>query len=283
MFFCSKGIIALDIDGTITSETYALDQRVIETLEFYAKEGWLFIFITGRSFQWGFRTLEPLPFPFALAVQNGALLLDMPARKILLRKYLTKEILPKMESICQKVNNDFVIYSGLENGDWCYYRPVNFSPSLLSYVLRRTDYLHENWQDLQTFDQLPVSQFSSLKYFAKEDQARTLSLLIEQELRLHAPLIRDPFDPDYFVIQATHAEATKGGILEDFIRLTGITGPVIAAGDDYNDLSMLQRADIKVVMANAPPELLAIADVLAPPANQQGIIPGLTKAIQLAS
>jgi hypothetical protein len=36
----------------------------------------------------------------------------------------------------------------------------------------------------------------------------------------------------------------------------------------------------KVVMANAPTELLAVADIIAPPASQQGIIQGLAEAIK---
>ena len=108
-----------------------------------------------------------------------------------------------------------------------------------------------------------------------------LSRAIEHDLHLHAPLNRDPFNPDYYVIQATHPKATKGEVLKDFIQINQIRGPLIAAeGDDNNDLSMLKIADIKVVMANAPEELLKLADVIAPPANHDGIVQGLRQAIE---
>jgi Cof subfamily protein (haloacid dehalogenase superfamily) len=281
MFFPQiKGIIALDIDGTITTNAHEMEQRVIDALSKRAKKGWKFIFLTGRPFEWAFRSLEPLPFPYALAVQNGALLLEMPSKKILSRKYLTKAILPLIEAICREQKTDCVIYSGFENHDWCYFRPTNLSPSILSYVLRRSAFLREKWQPLQNFSDLPVSFFSSIKFFAKEKQAFILSQSIEKNLDLHAPPNRDPFDPDYFVIQATHAEATKGQVLSEFIQFIGFSGPIIAAGDDHNDLTMLQAAQVKIVMANAPPELLNIADVIAPPATQQGIIYGLKEAIK---
>jgi Cof subfamily protein (haloacid dehalogenase superfamily) len=275
-----KGIIALDIDGTVTASTHAVDQEVIEALSQLAKEGWNFIFLTGRPFDWGFRTLEPLPFPYALAVQNGAVLLEIPAKKILSRKYLTKAILPKLEVISQKHKTDCVIYSGIENGDQCYYRPTYLPSSILSYMLERTAHLGEKWVSIADFSDLPISFFSSIKFFAKADQAFLISQSIETDLALHAPPNRDPFNPNYFVIQATHAEATKGQVLREFIHLTHLSGPIIAAGDDHNDRSMLQVADIKVVMANAPSELLDIADIIAPPANQQGIIYGLKEAIK---
>ncbi len=280
MFFRSaKGIIALDIDGTLTAEDQALDSSVIQALQALSSD-WRFIFITGRPFQWGFRTLQSLPFSYALAVQNGALLVEMPQKEIILRRYLTQEILPLMESICQKQTTDFVVYSGLENEDQCYYRPQHFSEEILAYVLRRTAYLKEKWQSIPSFAQLPVSTFSSLKCFATEDQAYQLSRCIEDELGLHAPPNRDPFDPRYFVIQATHAKATKGDVLTEFAQLNDLKGPIIAAGDDYNDRTMLEKATVKIVMANAPLEILKLADVVAPPASQQGLIQGLAEALK---
>lgn len=281
MFFhSSKGIIALDIDGTVTAQAHELDSHVIDTLSQLSKEGWRIIFITGRPFQWGELTLRPLPFSYAMAVQNGALLLEMPSRNILIRKYLTQDVLPKMKKISQSYETDFVVYSGLENDDWCYYCPQFLPPPVLSYGLERAAFLGEKWQPLATFFDLPVSRFTSIKFFAKDKRAFMLSQTIETELRLHAPPNRDPFNPDYFVIQATHAEATKGHILKEFMQTMQVTGPVIAAGDDHNDCSMLKVATIKIVMANAPPDLLAMADVVAPPATQQGIIQGLHEAIQ---
>jgi Cof subfamily protein (haloacid dehalogenase superfamily) len=281
MFFhSSKGIIALDIDGTVTAQAHELDSHVIDTLNRLSTEGWNIIFITGRPFQWGELTLRPLPFSYAIAVQNGALLLEMPSRNILIRKYLTQDILPKMKKISQSYETDFVVYSGLENDDWCYYCPQSLPPPVLSYGLERAAFLGEKWQPLSTFSDLPVSRFTSIKFFVKDKRAFMLSQAIETELCLHAPPNRDPFNPEYFVIQATHAEATKGHILKEFIQAMGVTGPVIAAGDDHNDCSMLKAATIKIVMANAPPDILAMADVVAPPATQQGIIQGLNEAIQ---
>ncbi len=280
MFFhLVRGIIALDIDGTVTAQAHGLESNVIDALDRFAKEGWFFIFITGRPFQWGFLTLESLPFSYALAVQNGALLLEMPSRKILTRKYLTREILPQLEKISQECETDFVIYSGLENDDWCYYRSAFLPASLQNYGLQRAAFLGEKWRMLQAFSDLPVPRFSSVKFFAKDKHAFTISQRIEKELGLHAPPNRDPFNPDFFVIQATHPQANKGFVLKAFIQKMKFSGPIIAAGNDHNDCSMLQAAHVKIVMANAPPDVLAMADILAPPASQQGIIQGLSDAI----
>lgn len=279
VFHPKKGLIALDIDGTLTTKTQGLDIEVLEFLTHLEKEGWGFIFITGRPFQWGANTLAALSFPYALGVQNGAVLIEMPSKKILIRNYLSHTIFPLLNKVSQEQKTDCVVYSGLENEDWCYYRPAYLPADILSYVLQRTECLGEKWKKLDNFADLPVSLFSSVKFFAKQEQAWILSQKIEELVGLHAPPNRDPFNSDYFVIQATHAQANKGHVLEEFIRLNQYVGPVIVAGDDYNDRSMLQMANLKIVMATAPADLIEMADIIAPSANQKGIIQGLTEAI----
>lgn len=278
-----QGIIALDIDGTLTAQTHALEQEVHEALYELHHTGWNFIFITGRPFHWGFETLRPLLFPYALAVQNGALLLQMPEQNILCRQYIERNLLPLLEVLCRDEQTDFVIYTGFENDDRCFYRPARLPPPILAYTLERTKTLREKWISLDDFSGLPVPYIASIKFFAPAEQASRISRWLEKHMGLHASPIRDPFNAEYFVVQATHQMATKGSVLQHYIHMTGAAGPIIAAGDDYNDRSMLELANVKVVMADAPFEILKMADVIAPPAHQNGIIQGLVEAIKLLS
>jgi hydroxymethylpyrimidine pyrophosphatase-like HAD family hydrolase len=50
---------------------------------------------------------------------------------------------------------------------------------------------------------------------------------------------------------------------------------VITAGDDENDMSLFQVADIKIAMSHAPERLKEKADLIAPPTQDCGIIHAL--------
>lgn len=275
-----KGTIALDIDGTITVEHHTMPKEVAEYLASLVREGWRLIFITGRTFAWGHSVLQSLPIDFYFAVQNGAIILEMPSKKIISKKYLNQSILPKMDAICQNEPSDYVIYAGYERKDQCYYRPDRFSKELLHYLKKRIERLEESWQAVESFDHLPISDFPSVKCFGLKESAKRLAHSIEEKLSLHVPLIRDPFNENYFVAQATHPLVSKGQALLDLIAYTGDKGCMIAAGDDNNDQSMLEIADVKIVMETAPQSLLEMADVIAPSAKNLGIIKGLEKAIK---
>lgn len=273
-----KGTIALDIDGTLTDD-HELSWDVINYLKSLADNGWRLMFITGRTFQAGFKALKFLPFSYFFAVQNGAIILEMPSQRIVSKKYLDRSIFTEMQEICREEPSDFVVYSGFENQDHCFYRPQCFSSDLMEYLQRRIESFKEIWHPLTSFDQMGLEHFPSVKCFGLHSSAKKLSKRIEERLGLHVPMIRDPFANDYYVVQATHPQISKGQALQDLIDITRQRGKVIAAGDDYNDESMLLKADVKIVMATAPQDLQEKADIIAPAASEYGIIIALEKAI----
>ncbi len=279
-FIQCLGIIALDIDGTITVDHHPIAPDVIAFMTKLHAEGWQFMFLTGRTFSWGYEVLKELPFPFTFAAQNGAIVLEMPSRAIVSRKYLTKKVIPVMEQICQDEPTDFVIYTGFENKDLCYYRSSHFDEELAHYLAERSQRMNETWVDIPSFDVMPVEEFSSVKCFGGYASTARIAQRIDSRLGLHIPLIRDPYRHDHFVAQATHPEADKGLALSELLRRYPNGTRVIAAGDDLNDIAMMKVASCKVVMETAPPELLGMADVIAPPAKALGIIDGLTHAIE---
>lgn len=275
-----KRIIALDIDGTITVDHHSISSQVVTFLEDLSRNDWNLIFITGRTFRWGYEVLQHINCPYYFAVQNGAILLEMPSKKIVSKKYLDKSYLDIMETACRGELSSFVIYGGYEFGDDCYYRPKSFAPEMLDYIQRRTDVFREKWNAVESFENLPIQEFASLKAFGTFESAQRIISRIESESGLHVPLIKDPFQKDRYVVQATHPHVNKGEAVKDLKNILNGSSLVIAAGDDNNDRTMLAIADIKVVMATAPEDMLIDADIIAPPAEHLGIIEGLSKAIE---
>jgi hypothetical protein len=275
------GIIALDIDGTTADFGRPISTEVSAYLHGLVASGWQLVFITGRTFTDGERLLQHLTFPYYFAVQNGAITLHMPQRKIISKQLLNEQIFPAMEQICQDEPTDFVIFAGYEHQDCCYYRSRYFSDDLLLYLKDRSEAFYSNWIDLPSFDDMPLVDFPSIKCFGIIDSATRISQRIEREIGLHAPLIKDPFRKDYYVVQATHASVSKGSALHQLAQQIAPHAPIIAAGDDNNDISMLDEATIRVVMATAPAHLLTTAHVVAPPAKVNGIIQGLQEALNL--
>jgi Cof subfamily protein (haloacid dehalogenase superfamily) len=78
----------------------------------------------------------------------------------------------------------------------------------------------------------------------------------------------------------SHPEVHKGAALVWLCDTLGI--PVdqsIAIGDDWNDIEMLRRAGIGIAVANAHPDVLAIADDVVPSVDDAGVAVALQRYV----
>jgi hydroxymethylpyrimidine pyrophosphatase-like HAD family hydrolase len=276
----NKGWIALDIDGTVTPHLHTMPEEVALYLQGLAGLGWRIAFITGRTFSFGYSVLKALQFPYFLAVQNGADILLMPERRLISRTYFDHSVIDALESAYKGQKEDFLVYAGYEKGDFCYYRPSRFSPLILQHVEKIRAVSPEPWVTAESFTALEQQQFPLIKCLGPKEPMQQIQEGLSALPELHVTMIRDPMSEDGIYLNlVTSAQATKGHALERLVTQCGGGSPVIAAGDDSNDVSMLQRADVRIVMETAPPEVLAHAHIIAPPADRLGIIQALNQAI----
>jgi HAD superfamily hydrolase (TIGR01484 family) len=275
-----RGWIALDIDGTITDATHRIPPAVAHFLETLFEQGWELIFITGRTFSFADMALHVFTFPFYLALQNGADILHMPSKRLVARNYLNSADIQEIEKACQGILEDFIIYTGYEHGDFCYYRPKNFSNAMLVHLRKIMPLSSEPWKEVGHFDFDASDQFPLIKCLGAKGEMERVQLRLQEHPSVVSTLIRDPLDKDRIYLNLiTHREATKGNALMRSMREAKLDGYVIAAGDDLNDISMLEVADCKIVMENAPLEMHKRADILAQSGQKQGIIEALQEAI----
>lgn len=278
-----KGWIALDIDGTITDATHHAPKEVVRFLHSVVDGGWEIVFITGRAFSFCYQVIKEFNFPFYLAVQNGADILFMPEKKLIARHYLDNQVIAALEKAYQGEKEDFIIYAGFEHGDFCYYRPNRFSPAMANHLEKIIALSPDPWKAVKDFEFEAKFSFPLAKCLGTKEMMTRINAKLQSFSGASSTMIHDPLGGgDAYLILVTTKEATKGKALCRIKQMIGKGGPTIAAGDDLNDISMLQEADICVVMEAAPPEMLPLATVVARHGKQHGIIEALTQAISKA-
>ncbi len=271
-----KGLIALDIDGTLTADLTSIPGPVVEYLS-HLQSNWRICLATGRTLSFANPILSQIPFPYLLVLQNGADVLQMPEKTNLKRSYISSQLLPLLEKACEGQEEDFIIYSGYEGGDFCYFRPTRFSDGLLLYLYELKELSSAPWQALLDFTFLKEMSFPLIKCFGTEEQMLAIAGNLQKVQGIATSVIRDPISPSLFLNLITAAAATKGKALQFLTEHFGCSF-VIAAGDDRNDLSMLKNAQEKIVMDKAPKELQEIATIKGGSAREMGIISALQKA-----
>jgi len=95
-------------------------------------------------------------------------------------------------------------------------------------------------------------------------------LLLEFQAKFGTSLYITKTEDEY--LEFMHLGVSKGAALARVAAHLGLTSADCAAfGDSYNDISMLEWAGIGVAMGNARPELKAVASIIAPDSNDDGV------------
>ena len=77
---------------------------------------------------------------------------------------------------------------------------------------------------------------------------------------------------DFWFIQVVGKKARKNIALRKMAKFLKIPkGRLVAVGDNYNDLDMIECADIGVAMGNAPDEIKRMASVVVASNNHSGL------------
>jgi hypothetical protein len=276
----SKGWIALDIDGTITLDKHSVPNEVIAFLRHLSLDGWKIAFATGRAYAFAQSALSDIDFDYVLLAQNGSLGLEMPGKKILFKSDIPFSAVAAVEKVYEGIDSDFLIYAGFEKGDFCFWRPSHFSKEELAYLEDVQARQKEKWHPLESYREIDLESFPLIKCFGTDERVDLIAKRLRSLDRFEVAKIRDPFNRSYCLLLVTDREASKGRALEKVFKLMGRGEKVIAAGDDENDLSLLEVADVKIAMEHAPEVLQKKAHFIAPPIKELGIIHALKFALQ---
>ena len=275
-----KGTIALDIDGTITNREHLIPDGVATYFENLHKEGWQIIFVTGRALSFALMTLPKLNFPYLLAVQNGADLLEMPSKKRVDRSYLKIDVVEFLDKLYHGYEGDFIVYEGYDKGDLCYFRPDRFTPKMQDYLKQVEKLSATPWIPMKTFDIQEQSTFPLIKCIGTKEMVETFNKKLTTIDGVKTSVIKDPFSPELYLILITHKDADKGIATLKFIEKYQLNRPLITGGDDNNDIPLLKVGDVRIAMDGAPDALQNIAHIIAPPADRMGIIDAVEEAIR---
>lgn len=84
--------------------------------------------------------------------------------------------------------------------------------------------------------------------------------------------------PDY--LEIVHPEVNKGAGLRQLCQILGIEiSSTIAVGDSNNDREMIEAAGTGIAVANARPEIKAVADIVLDSDHNQAIVPEIIKKL----
>jgi Cof subfamily protein (haloacid dehalogenase superfamily) len=241
-------LIGIDIDGTLLDSRGQMPADNRDAIHEAVAAGVHVSLVTGRSFPFARPVAEGLPAALTLIVSNGAIERAMDGAT-LARRLLNRDV---------------------ARGVLDTTRPFRDAAALIfdrdadrQVVFETMDWEQPNRKGYWSRNQSLIDQCVPLELALTEDpiqvmfnggvlQMRSLAEALDQQAREYAVSLTEYEHRDFSLIDVTSPAATKGRALAWRADQMGITSDeVMAIGDNFNDLEMLEFAGTAVVMGNA--------------------------------
>lgn len=261
-------LILTDLDGTLLSHHRAVSPANLAALQRAAERGAEIVVATGRFYGGLPRELKELPFLRYFILMNGAKVYDRKEDRVLYRAEIPMEeaealfdYMWQQDATVDCYQNDRAYMDRRYYDRLDYYIPDPESRRLVRAIREPV----EDFRDLVRAEGDTVQKVQC--YFPHLEVRERVMAHLEREFPHLVQTISMPAN-----LEINHAGATKGAALLALCGAVGVdAGETAAFGDGTNDLSMIQQAGIGVAMSNGAPAVLAAADRIAPPCEEDGV------------
>lgn len=259
-------LIAADLDDTLLDDQWRLTKQVKEAVLAARGAGVQFTLSTGRMFCSAAPYAQELELDLPLITYQGALVKNSTSGEVLLHQPLplayAKAIINRIHDLGYHINAylDDTLYMEKDTPEGRRYTQISgVQPKLVRNVL-------------EILDQAPTKILA----IAEEHLLDQLQAECEPQ---YAGQVHIAKSKPYF-LEFSHPLATKGHALQALAEGLGIKREeVIAIGDSYNDLEMLEYAGLGVVVANARDTIKEKADYVTSAPNGAGVVETIEKFI----
>jgi len=278
-------LLALDLDGTLLNSLGEIPHKNLEAIQRAEAKGVLVTIATGRRFRDARPVALELKLNAPVISHNGALLkfadtLETVAVSILENKTI-KEILRVGKSFgadamlsCDPIGKGVLLYDKISAENVPLQKYISWSRRLHGDEAEQAVHHVENLEDvLEENETVHVSFSGNCATMAE------LEMILQNKLQDKTNILTTVYPSmNFTLIDILPPDASKGIGLEKLTQIENLSAEnVMAIGDNFNDLQMLEFAGTSVVMGNADPSLLEREDFYATLSNDEN---GVALAIE---
>lgn len=247
-------LIALDLDGTLLNSKLEISQANRQALVAASERGIQIVITTGRRFHSARPLLDSLPCPVTLITSNGAMVRTLSG-EILHRNFLPQKIaIQVLEAAIDYRPYAVAIFDLAGRGQVMMQQNASMDGPLSWYLKNAREYLLQVLDLSAALPGDPVQiMFGGAPAFLEPLEHLLRSSCVSKDIHLTWTKY---FARNISLLDVMNRGCSKASGLKWWLNQTGCEpGEVMAIGDNYNDLEMLQMAGKPVVMGNSSPGL----------------------------
>ena len=248
-------LIAVDIDGTLLDPHFQVSPRNVAALRTAHEAGIQIMLATGRRHDYALPVAHELAFPVWLISSNGAMIRSSEGKTFYadrLPRASAIKLIRHMDAFrgnavltFDRPGHDALILERVEELNQSISRWIQNNSAYIRYVSPLEDALQAE-DPIQAMFCGPVARMAGAQ-----------SRLAEAEFLQEITILRTQYDHrDLCILDILNRDCTKGHALRRWAEEHAIgRQEIMAIGDNFNDLEMLEFAGLPVIMSNASEEL----------------------------
>ncbi|MDP9267318.1 MAG: Cof-type HAD-IIB family hydrolase [Acidobacteriota bacterium] len=273
-------LLAVDIDGTLLDPNFQISAANLAALRRAHAAGVEIVLGTGRRHAFAMPIAEQLGFDLWLISSNGAVTkssLGEPFHRDLLPVATARRLVAQMDNFR---GNLVVTFDKEEKGALVLERMDQLTHSIQRWLEKNEQFL----EFVIPVERALVSDPIQVMFCGTVARMReALDQLAESEVARDITVLRTQYDHrDLCIVDVLNQGCSKGHALERWAAHRSYQREqVMAIGDNYNDLEMLEFAGLPVVMGNASNEMKRNGWPVTLPNDQSGVAAAIDEFVVL--
>lgn len=262
-------LVVTDMDGTFLDGSSKITEKNMAAVRRLRELGIHFSPVTGRGTP-GLLQFQPiLEQKEPCVTYNGCMVVDPVTEEILYHLTLTEADARKVASLAKELDANLFIWS-------------NNKPYALADNDTKKTYERHAGMPIEVVDSVePLIEQGVTKYLMFDGNRAHAdywqSVFAERAAEFDSVCV--VMSGDGF-LDVVNSNASKGTAVEELARSYGISREeIIALGDGFNDVPMLEYAGLGIAMANSEPDVQARADYVTGANTEDGVAQALEKFI----
>lgn len=268
----TKGIIALDLDGTLLNSNKELTPGNLAALNRAAEAGYEIVPTTGRFYKAMPEAIRALPFVRYVITINGAAVEDRKTGETIYQAEIPWQ---QARKIMELLDTQPVIYDCYMGSDaWITGEFKDHIDEMIQSPHYRVMFrdLRHSVPELKAFVAEQGRDIQKIQFFAKDPELR-LRMLKELPEQFEQ-ICTSSSVPDN--VEINQSRANKGEALLALAAHLGLAREnTISFGDGLNDITMIEMAGVGIAMENAVPEVKELADWITASCDEDGVARGI--------
>lgn len=267
-------LIVLDLDGTIVGQTNQIREPVLQAIRAAQAKGVAVAIATGRMYRSALRFHQQIGSTLPLMAYQGAWIQDPITQRVHRHWPLSREVALQLLEHCEQPALKSFLSVHCYINDQLYVREL--TPETELYAVR------SGIQAFPVGDLRPVlTEQDATKFLALSDDTDLIGNLLGNLRQRYTPseLYLTTSVATFF--EATHPAVNKGTavryLCEELLHFK--PEQVMAIGDNFNDVEMLEYAGLGIAMANGPVAVQEIAQWVAPDVEEDGVALAIEKFV----